>query len=211
MPAWRVTMDMTCMHPADTMQTTVYTIGHSSHPIDRFVWLLRHNDIAVVVDVRSIPASRHNPQYNRDTLRRSLGAAGITYIHMGEALGAMTDDPTLMENGRVSFARIVASRPFIVALSRLTETAKKHRIAMMCAEKDPLSCHRTILVSHQLEKAGGTVEHILENGSLEHHDSTMTRLFKATKTPEEDMFLSREDLIGQAVAIWEEKMLGRRN
>ena len=204
-------MDMTCIHPADTMRTTVYTIGHSSHPIDRFVWLLRHNDIAVVADVRSIPASRHNPQYNRDTLRRSLSAAGITYIHMGEALGALTDDPALMENGRVSFARIAASRPFITALFRLAETAQKHRIAMMCAEKDPLSCHRTILVSRQLEKVGITIEHILEDGSLEHHDSTMTRLLRATHTPEEDMFLSREDLIGQAIAIWEEKMLGKRN
>jgi uncharacterized protein (DUF488 family) len=192
------------------MQTTVYTIGHSSHPIDRFIWLLRHNDIAVIADVRSIPASRHNPQYNRDTLRRSLGAAGITYVHMGEQLGAMTEDPDLMENGRVSFARIAASRPFITGLSRVADVARKHRIALMCAEKDPLSCHRTILVSRQLDKAGVAVEHILEDGTREHHSNTMTRLLKATRTPEEDIFLSREDLIDQAVAKWEEKMLGKR-
>lgn len=192
------------------MQTTVYTIGHSSHPIDRFIWLLRHNDIAVIADVRSIPASRHNPQYNRDTLRRSLGAAGITYVHMGEQLGAMTDDPALMENGRVSFTRIAASRPFITGLSRVADTAQKHRIALMCAEKDPLSCHRTLLVSRQLEKKGVAIEHILEDGTREAHDTTMNRLLTATKTPEEDLFLSREELIEQAAAKWEEKMLARR-
>ncbi len=191
------------------MQTTVYTIGHSNHPIDRFIWLLRQNDIAVIADVRSIPASRHNPQYNRDALRRSLGAFGITYVHLGEQLGAMTDDPALMENGRVSFAKIAASRPFITGISRVAETAKKHRIALMCAEKDPISCHRTILVARQLDKAGIAIEHIIEDGTREKHADTMTRLLKATKTPEEDMFLSREDLIDQAALKWEDKMLGR--
>lgn len=193
------------------MQTTVYTIGHSNHPIDRFIWLLRHNDIAVIADVRSIPASRHNPQYNRDILRRSLGAVGITYVHMGEQLGAMTDNPKLMENGRVSFTKIAASHPFQTGLSRVAETAKKHRIALMCAEKDPLSCHRTILVSRQLNKAEVAIEHILEDGTRENHADTMTRLMKATKTPEEDMFLSHEDLIDQAAVKWEEKMLGKRS
>lgn len=189
------------------MQTSLYTIGHSNHNIDRFIWLLKNNDVAVIADVRSIPASRHNPQFNRDILRRSLAAAGITYVHMGDALGAMTDNPALMENGRVSFAKIAASQPFKMGITRLLEVAKKHRIALMCAEKDPLSCHRTLLVSRQLEKEGAHIQHILHDGTREKQADTMNRLLALTNTPAEDLFLSQEALINQACLAWEAKML----
>src|SRR6266496_4132642 len=82
-------------------EPTVLTIGHSSHPIERFVALLRQHGVTAVADVRSAPYSRHQPQFNKDLLQRSLKDAGIAYIFLGKELGARSEDRSCYENGRV--------------------------------------------------------------------------------------------------------------
>jgi uncharacterized protein (DUF488 family) len=168
--------------------STVYTIGHSTHPIERFVELLQRHGIRVVADVRSTPFSRFNPQFNRESLGHSLAAAGIRYEFMGEELGARTNDPSCFENGRVSYARLAATPLFQRGLARLREIAKNERVAMMCAEREPLDCHRMILIARELERAGDTVTHILAEGSLEENRHAMGRLIERLGLPADDLF-----------------------
>lgn len=184
------------------MQTTLYTIGHSSHPIAHFLSLLAQNHITLLADVRAIPASRRHPQYNRDPLCRALQACGIDYRFMGKQLGAKTANPAFLENGHVSYPKIAASPAFQTGLAHLVQTAQQQRTAIMCAEKEPLNCHRTHLIARQLQATSVTLIHILENGAHENHEHTLARLLKLTRTPDTDLYLSRDDLINQATAKW---------
>ena len=158
----------------------IYTIGHSNHPAERFIQLLRQHDIGAVADVRSQPFSRFNPQFNREKLGSALREAGIHYVFLGQELGARTKDPHLLgEDGRVSYAKLAGSESFRRGLDRLMTGMQQHRIALMCAERDPLQCHRTLLISPELERAGVAVTHILGDGTLETHAHLTERLGKS--------------------------------
>jgi len=176
----------------------VFTIGHSTHPIERFVDLLQRHGVEVLADVRSTPFSRFNPQFNRASLSHSLASAGIRYEFLGEELGARSSDPECFENGRVSYARLAATALFRRGLERLREMAGSQRVAMMCAEREPLDCYRTILISRELERAGETVTHILADGTLEENRSTMGRLIDKLKLPRDDLFGDPAELIDAA-------------
>jgi len=177
---------------------TVYTIGHSTHETDAFVDLLRRHEIHALADVRSSPYSRFNPQYNRETLQRNLEANGIAYVFLGKELGARSEDPACYENGRVQFGRLARTALFEKGIERVLEGAKRYRLALMCAEKDPLECHRTILVARSLVERGVDVRHILEDGALETHDRALDRLLEHFKLDEPDLFRTREDSIVDA-------------
>jgi hypothetical protein len=176
----------------------IYTVGHSTHPIERFVGLLQQHGIEMLVDVRSTPFSRFNPHFNRAALAHSLASAGIRYEFMGEALGARTNDPACFENGRVSYARLAATPLFQQGIARLREAAKGQRVAMMCAEREPLDCHRTILIARELEKAGESVTHILADGSLEQNSHALGRLVDQLRLPKDDLFSDPSDRIEAA-------------
>ncbi len=160
----------------------IYTIGHSNHPAERFIERLRQHDVGAVADVRSLPFSRFNPQFNRERLALALRGAGIHYVFLGQELGARTRDPSLLdEEGRVSYAKLARSEPFRRGLERVMTGMHEHRIALMCAERDPLQCHRTLLISPELERAGVPVTHILPDGELETHAHLMERLSKSQR------------------------------
>jgi uncharacterized protein (DUF488 family) len=167
---------------------TLFTIGHSNHPITHFLTLLRQHRIEVLADVRSMPFSRFNPQFNRERLGASLREAGIRYEFLGAELGARTKDPELLEGGTVSYAKIARTMAFQHGLAHLLKAAGERRVAMMCAEKEPLQCHRTLLVGREAERAGASVTHILADGSLEENRHAMERLAARTKVPQGDLF-----------------------
>lgn len=179
----------------------IYTIGHSNHPAERFVALLRQHAIEAVADVRSIPYSRFNPQFRRETLIASLAEAGIRYVFLGDELGARSKDPNCYEGGRVSFARLARSDLFRAGLDRLLLGAREHRIAIMCAEREPLECHRTILVARELERGGAPVTHILSDGTLEPNSHTLTRLVADLKLGQTDLFRDEAQLIEEAYEV----------
>ena len=156
----------------------IYTIGHSTHPIDYFLHLLKHHGVNCVVDVRSVPASRFNPQFNKKTLAASLVANGIEYIHFGEAFGARQTDPLLLDNeGRVDFEKIRGTEKFNNGISRLWKgTNDGYSIALMCSEADPLSCHRFVMISPALKNF--EVWHILKDKSLVSQDELEDQLLK---------------------------------
>jgi uncharacterized protein (DUF488 family) len=179
---------------------TVLTIGHSTHAAARLVELLRRHDVTAVADVRSQPYSRMNPQFNREGLRADLKAAGIEYVFMGRELGARTDDRSCYIDGKVQYDRLARTAVFQGGVERVAQGTAKHRIALMCAEKDPLACHRTILVCRHLVSRGVGVKHILEDGRLESHEDSMARLLSELGIAERDLFRSREDLVDEAYA-----------
>lgn len=177
----------------------IYTIGHSKHPIDRFIALLQQHGIDALADVRSTPYSRFNPQFNKEKLTAALAAAGIRYVFLGEELGARSKDPSCYEDGgRVSYAKLASTDLFRHGLERLLTGMRDHRIAIMCAEREPLDCHRTILVARELEKAGVPVTHILHDGSLEPNVQAMQRLAADLELAPTDLFRTSDDLIEQA-------------
>lgn len=156
----------------------VYTIGHSSYKQDYLFILLNKHDINCVVDVRSMPFSKYAPQYNRDEIKRFLHSKGIQYIFMGKELGARREDNTLYESdGILSFEKTSKTMSFISGIERIKAGIEKgYRIAIMCTEKDPMDCHRNILVARQLYKQKYDVLNILENGYTESQDHLEKRL-----------------------------------
>jgi uncharacterized protein (DUF488 family) len=166
----------------------VYTIGHSNHPAERFVALLQQHGIGAVADVRSTPYSRFNPQFRREKLAATLKDAGVHYVFLGRELGARSEDPGCYEGNRVSYDKLARSELFRSGLQRLLTGMQDHRIAVMCAEREPLDCHRTILVARELERTGAPVSHILADGSLETHTHAMERLAASLELPESDLF-----------------------
>lgn len=176
----------------------IYTIGHSNHAIERFIALLRQHGIQAVADVRSTPYSRFNPQFRREPLAGSLSDAGIRYVFLGEELGARSQDPSCYDDNRVSYAKLARSALFQSGLERLISGQQEYRIAILCAEKEPLDCHRTILVTRELERSGVPVTHILADGTLEPNSQTMARLVADMKLGETDLFRDERKLIEEA-------------
>lgn len=184
----------------------VLTIGHSTHSIDAFIALLRQHGVTALADVRSAPFSRFNPQFNKEALARSLKARGIKYVFLGRELGARSDDRSCYENGRVQYARLARTKLFHSGLNRVIRGSHDHCIALMCAEKEPLECHRTLLVARSLIEHGVNVAHVLADGQLETHEDAMVRLLSLLGLPREDLFRSRQELIAQALALQEERI-----
>lgn len=184
----------------------IFTIGHSIHSIDRFLALLEQPGITVVADVRSSPFSRRNPQYNRRELKDALKMAGVGYVFLGRELGARSDDPTHYDGNRVSYARLASSEAFHIGIDRVFAGAEEHRIALMCAEKEPLDCHRTILVARALADRGARIMHVLADGSVETHEAAICRLVKTLVPPTSDLFGSGSDPIAEALCIREQQI-----
>jgi uncharacterized protein (DUF488 family) len=185
---------------------TVYTIGHSKHTLDEFAGLLKQHGVTALADVRSAPFSRFNPQFNKDVLARELKARGIKYVFLGRELGARSDDRSCYENGRVQYARLARTELFRQGIERVRRGAGEHRIALMCAEKEPLECHRTLLVARALDEQGVEVMHILGDGRLESHREAMERLLEVTGLPRDDLFRSQAELIAEALKRQEDKV-----
>jgi uncharacterized protein (DUF488 family) len=189
------------------MPDTVFTIGHSTHTQERFIDLLCQHGVTAICDVRSMPYSRMNPQFNREDLEKALLARGIAYRFLGKELGARSNDPDCYENGKVQYDRLAETESFKRGISRVLRGIKEDfRIAIMCAEKEPLECHRTILVARHLAALGLDVEHILADGRLEADSAALTRLKRMHNLPEEDMFRSPEELLADAYRRQEERI-----
>lgn len=178
---------------------TLYTIGHSTHPIEEFVRLLRAHDISALGDVRSAPYSRHNPQFKKEALADSLKEAGIAYVYLGRELGAMVEDPACHDDGRVSYAKVARTELFRSGLQRVREGMEAgYRVALMCAERDPITCHRMMLVTRNLRNEDFDIAHIRADGSLESNEEAERRLLEASGLPAATLFENKNALIEAA-------------
>ena len=164
----------------------IFTIGHSNHPIEAFIALLRKAGIERIADVRSIPHSRFCPQFRKEPFAGALAAAGIGYSWHGAALGGRPQDPSLARGGKPDYAAMAKRPEFHAELAKVHDAAVEHPTAMMCAERDPLDCHRFHLLSAPMAGLGAEIVHVLADGSLENQLSTETRL--ARRNPQGRLF-----------------------
>lgn len=180
------------------MASLVFTIGHSTHNIERFIALLCRHKITLVADVRSVPYSRMQPQFNRETLIKALDKCGVKYVFLGAELGARSNDKACYEKGQVQYHRLAQTPAFHRGIERLQTESGRLRVALMCAEREPLECHRTVLVSRELQTSGFPVMHIHADGNLESHEEAMRRLMRLLNLPEGDLFQTQDDLMEEA-------------
>jgi uncharacterized protein (DUF488 family) len=188
------------------IQQTVFTIGHSNMESSKFVALLGEHGIEAVADVRSSPYSQYNPQFNREPLELELRKHGLAYVFLGAELGARRSEAGCYVNRRVDYSLIALTPAFKRGLERIIQGADKRRIAVMCAEKDPVDCHRGILIAPQLQARGMPVVHILIDGSLEPHAHTERRLLQLFNLPERELFRSADEILAGAYKAQEERI-----
>jgi len=147
---------------------TIFTIGHSNHPAEHFLDLLRANGVTAVADVRSKPYTRYAKHFCREPASRQLRASSIAYVFLGDLIGGKPDDPDLLgSDGKPDYVRIAASPAFATGIDRLVAGAASHVIALMCGEEDPSACHRHHLIAPALAARGLTVRHIRGDGRIE--------------------------------------------
>jgi uncharacterized protein (DUF488 family) len=191
------------------MTRTVFTIGHSNHRTERFVALLQMHGVTALGDVRSKPYSQFHPQFNRESLKKSLREHGIAYVFLGRELGARSEDHSCYEHGKVQYDRLARTGLFRGGLDRIRKGAEDYRIALMCAEKEPLDCHRTILVARSLEALGFDIYHIHADGRTESHEQALARLIRMLGLPAEDMFSTRDLAVSDAYRLQAERIAYR--
>ena len=147
----------------------LYSIGHSNVAVERLIALLSQHAILTLCDVRSMPYSRYNPQFNRETLADKMRLAGIAYRFMGDSLGGKPADGTLRTEDGVlpDYAKIAASPIFNHGLDQLIALGSRGPTAFMCSEADYHSCHRHKLIAPALIERGVIVLHIMPDGGIE--------------------------------------------
>lgn len=156
--------------------TKIFTVGHSNLSIKDFIALLEQHHITAIADVRSHPYSRYLPHFNREPIQAVLRNAQIKYVFLGRELGARSSDLSCYVGGKALYEKIAATDLFMEGIERVIQGAQKYKIALMCAEKDPITCHRTILVCKYLRQLNVDIEHILNDGNLETHSHLEERL-----------------------------------
>lgn len=152
---------------SDDAHQPIFTIGHSNFSVAHIVDLLKTHGIQKLIDVRSRPYSRHNPQFNRESLEEALHEAGIGYGWLGRSLGGMRDAIEYDGEGNYRTDVIARSGEFQEGLDILQREAEYMPIAIMCAEEDPNRCHRRTLITPFVVAAGVDVRHIRGDGALQ--------------------------------------------
>jgi uncharacterized protein (DUF488 family) len=176
----------------------LFTIGHSNHPLERFLDLLRRHGIGAVADVRSRPYSRFVPHFSKERLQRNLVEEGIDYLYLGQELGGR---PPRGEAPAPDYASRIGQPEFREGVARLLEAARRQRVAIVCRERDPLDCHRLHLICRYVAPLAGRIDHILADGAVEAQDATERRLLQRAG-PDELPLFGRDDALAQAYDRW---------
>ncbi len=161
----------------------MFTIGHSNHTMEHFIELLRTHHISAIVDVRSNPYSEYSPQFNRELLEKKLRDIRVDYVFLGVELGARRKEESCYVSGQAKYHTIKNLSAFRHGLDRVLEGLEQYTLALLCAEADPLACHRTILICPELRACCPElkINHILGDGGLESHEEAEQRLIKLHK------------------------------
>ena len=167
----------------------LFSIGHSNMAAERFIGLLRDAGVNAIADVRSTPLSRRFPWFSGKNLAATLAQHGMTYLAYGEALGGRPRDAALYRDGVADYEAMARQREFQIVLDRLTAEGVRHRVCLMCAEREPLDCHRCLLVARALAERGLGIGHILHDGTIEPHAATEQRLLALTGASD-DLFVT---------------------
>ena len=170
----------------------LFSIGHSNIAAERFIALLRDAGVTAIADVRSTPFSRRFPWFSGKNLAATLAQHGMTYLAYGEALGGRPRNAALYRDGVADYEAMALQPEFQAGLERLGADATRLRVCLMCAEREPLDCHRCLLVARALAARGLAIGHILHDGTIEPHQATEQRLLALTKAGD-DLFAPGQD------------------
>jgi uncharacterized protein (DUF488 family) len=173
------------------------TIGHSNLAAERFMALLTSAGVTAVADVRSVPFSRWCPWFSSKALAERLASERIGYVALGDALGGRPRDPTLYRDGVADYEAMAARPEFAAGLARVIDATAHQRVCLLCAEREPLDCHRCLLVGRALCERGLTLGHIRHDGAIEAHAAAEERLL-ALAGDKSDLFRDRADRLADA-------------
>jgi uncharacterized protein (DUF488 family) len=179
----------------------IFSIGHSTLTYEQFAARLRMASVTAVADVRTSPFSRNFPHFNRGVLKESLARDGITYVFLGKELGGRPSDAHLYTDGVADYEKMAATESFRCGLDRVEQGAQKYRIALMCSERNPLDCHRCLLVGRALSQRGDALLHIVDDGEMISQDEIERRLLEMSDKKEADMFASAQELVNDAYRL----------
>lgn len=163
---------------SDSRQLLCFTIGHSDQSVGSFIYNLHKAGVDCIIDVRSAPYSKYQPQYNRGEISRVLEQDNIEYHYMGDVLGGRYSDPALLfPDGTVDYQKVSKTQKFINGLEKVVSLIESGKtIALMCSEKDPLRCHRFALVARNLKQRGISVIHLYQDGTQKTHGELETQI-----------------------------------
>ena len=184
----------------------IHTIGYATHTVESFIAALEKFNITAIADVRSQPYSNFKPEFNKDNLIKVLKSKGIEYVFLGDNLGARIKAPECYKNGQVDYELISKHPLFQEGIDRLLKEMKKFSIALMCAEKDPINCHRTILICKNLKKYQIQIYHIIDANTFENHTKTELRLLKLFHLEQPALFINEAQRLAEAYSRQEEKI-----
>ena len=144
------------------MDNTIFTIGYAGFRVDEFVDALNYHNVSAVIDVRSVPFSRYHPEYDAPVISKTLETRNICYRHFPREFGANQQDKSFYHpNGYMDFEKFAKSEQFKDGVNKILDAMNDYVIALMCAEKDPITCHRAILAARAFHKLGINVIHIM--------------------------------------------------
>jgi uncharacterized protein (DUF488 family) len=210
------------------MPEHLFTVGHSNLSIEEFIGLITKHQINVIADVRSHPYSSYLSHFNRDLLKFELLKAKFKYVFLGNELGARPKDLSCYINNKAIYSKITDSSDFQNGIKRILVGLNKYRVALMCAEKDPISCHRTILICKHLRQLDIKIDHIIDDKTLESQGQLEDRLLDlhgfdlgnnrlkipeilqldlfGSVEPSKTSFISKAEFLEQAYLIQENKI-----
>ncbi len=188
----------------------LFTIGHSNHSLNHFLELLLAYQVSAIVDVRSSPYSKYSPHFNKDLLESALRDADIDYVFLGRELGAQRSEDGCYIDGQAKYDRIAQLPTFRRGLEIVLQGVEHCRVALMCSESDPITCHRTILVCRELKRICPDLKitHILGDGTEEQQETSEKRLINLHKIQPELFgdLTSTSSLIEKAYDLQAEKI-----
>jgi uncharacterized protein (DUF488 family) len=187
------------------MDKTIFTIGHSNHEIADFINLLLANRIELVIDVRSAPYSKIYPHFNRNSLEVSLTKNSIEYLFLGDSVGGRSNNIKDYSKGRVMYKKIAEKEEYISSIYLIISLTSEHKTVLMCSEKEPLECHRTLLISRSIEMLKVKVLHIHRDGQIESQGEAIQRLLAIWKLDSPSLFGEDTERIDEALTKQESK------
>ena len=173
----------------------IYSIGYGNRYINDFIALLNQYDIKYLIDVRSRPYSKFNPDFNKESLERILTQNGVKYLFMGDKIGGLPDDMTCRTDDKIDYDKCKQNSGYIEGINRLVTAYEKNlKVAMMCSESKPHECHRSKLLGEMLRERNVIAQHIDEAGRLVPQMSVLTMIDKGQQSLFDDMqgFTSRK-------------------